>query len=139
MAKRSQVPTPATPPPPEVTIQDYVKGEFDRVAAKDYVPRAESDHAYLRVGLDRFEGPLDLLLHLIRKHALDIMNIPVSFITEQFLAVLEEMKAADIDIAARQDAAGIHASHAEINKLIAQEKSRGIAEENIFIAIHRFF
>ena len=41
---------------------------------------------------------------------------------------------ADIDIAAKQDAAGIHASQAEIEKFIAQEKARGIAEENIFIA-----
>lgn len=41
---------------------------------------------------------------------------------------------ADIDIGAKQDAAGIRASQAEIEKFIAQEKSRGIAEENIFIA-----
>ena len=41
---------------------------------------------------------------------------------------------ADIDIAAKQDAAGIHASQAEIEKFIAQEKSRGIAEGNIFLA-----
>lgn len=41
---------------------------------------------------------------------------------------------ADIDIAAKQDAAGIHASQAEIEKFIALEKSRGVAEENIFIA-----
>jgi phospholipase/carboxylesterase len=41
---------------------------------------------------------------------------------------------ADIDIGAKQDAGGIRASQAEIEKFIAQEKSRGIAEENIFIA-----
>lgn len=41
---------------------------------------------------------------------------------------------ADIDIAAKQDAAGIHASQAEIEKLIIQEKNRGVAEENIFLA-----
>lgn len=41
---------------------------------------------------------------------------------------------ADIDIGAKQDAAGIRASQAEIEKFIAQEKARGIAEENIFIA-----
>lgn len=41
---------------------------------------------------------------------------------------------ADIDIAARQDAAGILASQAEIEKFITQEKSRGISEENIFLA-----
>ncbi|MBI5494742.1 MAG: segregation/condensation protein A [Deltaproteobacteria bacterium] len=99
--KDKEPPRAPEPPPPEVsTLPDYVKGEFDRAAAKDYVPRSESDHAYLRVGLEGFEGPLDLLLHLIQKHALDILNIPVSFITEKFLAVLDEMKAQDIDIAA---------------------------------------
>jgi len=41
---------------------------------------------------------------------------------------------ADIDIAAKQDAAGIHASQEEIEKLITQEKNRGVAEENIFLA-----
>jgi len=41
---------------------------------------------------------------------------------------------ADVDIAAKQDAAGIHASQAEIEKFIAQEKARGIAAENIFLA-----
>ena len=41
---------------------------------------------------------------------------------------------ADIDIASKQDAAGIHASQAEIEKFITQEKVRGVAEENIFLA-----
>ena len=41
---------------------------------------------------------------------------------------------ADIDIASKQDAAGIHASQAEIEKFITQEKIRGVAEENIFLA-----
>jgi phospholipase/carboxylesterase len=41
---------------------------------------------------------------------------------------------ADIDIAAKQDAAGIHASQKEIEKFIAQETSRGVAAENIFLA-----
>ena len=41
---------------------------------------------------------------------------------------------ADIDIAAKQDAAGIHASQAEIEKFITQEKKRGVAVENIFLA-----
>jgi len=41
---------------------------------------------------------------------------------------------AEVDIAAKQDAKGIHASQLEIEKFIAQEKSRGVAEENIFLA-----
>jgi segregation and condensation protein A len=46
-----------------------------------------------------FEGPLDLLLHLIQQHELDILDIPVSFITERFLAYLNLMRTLTIDVA----------------------------------------
>jgi segregation and condensation protein A len=51
------------------------------------------------VALPTFEGPLDLLLHLIQKHELDIKDIPVSFITEKYLEYLALMKEMSIDIA----------------------------------------
>jgi segregation and condensation protein A len=46
-----------------------------------------------------FEGPLDLLLHLIQQHELDILDIPVGFITERFLAYLKIMRTLTIDVA----------------------------------------
>ena len=46
-----------------------------------------------------FEGPLDLLLHLIQEHELDILDIPIGFITERFLAYLKLMDLLSIDIA----------------------------------------
>lgn len=46
-----------------------------------------------------FEGPLDLLLHLVRKNKLDIFNLPISLITEQYLAYLEMMQALDLNVA----------------------------------------
>jgi segregation and condensation protein A len=52
-----------------------------------------------RVALDAFEGPLDLLLHLIRKEEVDIYNIPIGRITEQYMAYLNTMRALDINIA----------------------------------------
>jgi len=54
-----------------------------------------------RVRLEAFEGPLDLLLFLIRKHELDVNDIPVAKITEQYLALLGDIKSrgqARIDI-----------------------------------------
>lgn len=51
------------------------------------------------VHLPAFEGPLDLLLHLIRKHRIDIFDIPISFITEKYLEHLEQMHDINIDIA----------------------------------------
>lgn len=52
----------------------------------------------LDVRLDAFEGPLDLLLHLIREHKIDIFNIPIAEITERYLQYLEAMKQLDLDI-----------------------------------------
>ncbi len=52
-----------------------------------------------RIALPNFEGPLDLLLHLIREHKLDILDIPIALITEKYLAHLDEMRAIDLDIA----------------------------------------
>ncbi|HWP34418.1 MAG TPA: segregation/condensation protein A, partial [Thermodesulfobacteriota bacterium] len=46
-----------------------------------------------------FEGPLDLLLHLIRSQQLDIRDIPIALVTEQYLACLELMRELDLDLA----------------------------------------
>ena len=54
----------------------------------------------LEVVLDSFEGPLDLLLYLIRKQNLDILNIPVADITKQYMGYVELMRAANLDLAA---------------------------------------
>ncbi len=52
-----------------------------------------------QVALDVFEGPLDLLLHLVKKHELQILDIPISFVTEKYLAYLDAMTALDVDVA----------------------------------------
>ncbi|MFT3707762.1 MAG: segregation/condensation protein A [Archangium sp.] len=52
-----------------------------------------------RIALPNFEGPLDLLLHLIREHKLDILDIPIALITEKYLGHLELMKEINLDIA----------------------------------------
>lgn len=52
-----------------------------------------------RVKLEVFEGPLDLLLHLIRKNELDIINIPISLVTEQYLEYVDLMKELDLEVA----------------------------------------
>src|SRR5688572_14120091 len=51
------------------------------------------------VELEVFEGPLDLLLHLVKKHELDILDIPIAFVTEKYLAYLDAMQRLDIDVA----------------------------------------
>ncbi|HEY3130024.1 MAG TPA: segregation/condensation protein A [Acidobacteriota bacterium] len=53
----------------------------------------------LRVKLEIFEGPMDLLLHLIRKQEIDIYDIPIARITEQYLEYLRIMKELNINVA----------------------------------------
>jgi segregation and condensation protein A len=52
-----------------------------------------------RPGEPPFEGPLDLLLHLVREHQVDIFDIPIAHITESYLATLDVMRGLDIDLA----------------------------------------
>jgi segregation and condensation protein A len=52
-----------------------------------------------KVTLETFEGPLDLLLYLIRKDEIDIYNIPIGHITTQYMAYLDTLRALDINIA----------------------------------------
>lgn len=54
----------------------------------------------LEVFLETFQGPLDLLLYLIRKQNLDILDIPVAEITRQYMKYLELMRAVKLDLAA---------------------------------------
>lgn len=52
-----------------------------------------------KVQLEIFEGPLDLLLHLIKKNEVSITDIPIATITEQYLATLELMQSLNLDMA----------------------------------------
>jgi len=54
----------------------------------------------LRVILDAFEGPLDLLLYLIRKHNLDVLDIPMAQLTAQYMGYVEAMRAHQLELAA---------------------------------------
>jgi len=54
---------------------------------------------HLRVILEAFEGPLDLLLYLIRKHNIDIMDIPIAQITLQYVSYIKLMHALDVTLA----------------------------------------
>ena len=53
----------------------------------------------LNFHLEQYEGPLDLLLDLIRKQDIDIYDIPIAIITAQFLAYVDQLKASDVDVA----------------------------------------
>ena len=52
----------------------------------------------INVKLEKFEGPLDLLLHLIEKNKVDIYDIPIAIITDQYLDYLKKMEIEDLNI-----------------------------------------
>ena len=61
---------------------------------------ADSSSTGWSVQLPRFEGPLDLLLHLCQKHELNVLDIPVAFVTEKYLEYLAVMQLMQLDLAA---------------------------------------
>jgi segregation and condensation protein A len=82
-----------------------------------------------KVSLDVFEGPLDLLLHLIRKHEIDIFDIPVSFITDRYLDYLAAMQELQLDIAAEYLEMAATLAHIKSQMLLPEEPSDAEPEE----------
>ena len=62
-------------------------------------PEFESAKDAFAVRLSTFEGPLDLLLHLIRRNAVNIYDIPIALITTQYLETIELIQELDLDVA----------------------------------------
>ena len=63
-------------------------------------PKPESDFPFSVTVGDVYEGPLDLLLDLIRKQDIDIYDIPIARITAQYLAYVEKLRELDVNVAA---------------------------------------
>jgi segregation and condensation protein A len=78
--------------------------------------------------LEGFEGPLDLLLHLIQKNELDIFNIPIALITEQYLEYLQLMKVLNLDIAGEYLLMASTLLHIK-SKMLLPKSSEGEEEE----------
>jgi segregation and condensation protein A len=76
----------------------------DALAGSEPTARAAADAFRvalppLRPGEPPFEGPLDLILHLVKEHEVDVFDIPIAKITESYLATLEMLRELDIDVA----------------------------------------
>lgn len=70
------------------------------VAPAPAVSELEIEESAYKISVGTFHGPLDLLLHLIKKHEVDISDIPILLIAEQYNAYLDAMESLDLDIAA---------------------------------------
>ena len=94
---------------------------------KQYRPTETSIHELMRVELTDFGGPLDLLLYLIRAHDIDIFDIPISFIIEKYLAMLDTLSDLPIDVAA--DFLVMAAELAHIKSKMLLPPKEGVAVE----------
>ena len=77
-----------------------VTGSPDSKAKDAAKKKEESDFPFAVAVLDVYEGPLDLLLDLIRKQDIDIYDIPIAKITAQYLAYVEKIRELDVNVAA---------------------------------------
>jgi segregation and condensation protein A len=75
------------------------RGRWNRTCARKMLPMENRGEEY-QVRLEVFEGPMDLLLHLIRKNKVDIYDIPIALIMDRYLAYLDMMRSLNIDVAA---------------------------------------
>lgn len=82
-----------------------------------------------KVKLEVFEGPLDLLLYLIKKNEIDIYDIPVAEITEQYLEYLELMRMLDLNIAGEFLVMAATLIHIKSKMLLPPEEKELLPEE----------
>jgi segregation and condensation protein A len=97
VVESTQPAPPPVEPPPEQAEMPFavVEGEPLTTLPKDlYIPPQA-----LEVFLEAFEGPLDLLLYLIRRQNLDILDIPIAEITRQYMEYIELMEELELELA----------------------------------------
>lgn len=72
----------------------------EQTAAVPMPGESDGDDSAYKISVGTFHGPLDLLLHLIKKHEIDVYDIPIVLVTEQYNAYLDAMQSLDLDVAA---------------------------------------
>jgi segregation and condensation protein A len=94
----------------------------------DEAPASLTPGEAFRIALPNFEGPLDLLLHLIREHKLDIFDIPIALITEKYVEHLERMREVNLDIAGEFLVMASTLAHIKSRLLLPRQEAQGELE-----------
>lgn len=105
----------------------HARGKFIDKDAFDFVPTPES--VLLYIDTPNYDGPLDLLLHLIRKHSMDIFDIPIATITQKYLSALDEMQALNLDIAGEFLVMAATLAEIKSKMLLPKEEQKQDSEE----------
>ncbi len=103
-------------------------GEKEQVNQVSYSRPGAADR--FNVKLDVFEGPLELLLHLLREHQVEITDIPIAFITDQYLKYIGMMQKLNIDIASEYLVMASWLVYIKSRTLLPQEEGETEAEED---------
>lgn len=83
-----------------------------------------------KVELAVFEGPLDLLLHLVKKHELDILDIPIAFVTEKYLEYLDLMTGLNLDVAGEYLLMAATLAHIKSRELLPPDPNEEVDDED---------
>ena len=89
----------------------------------------ESDPEAYKLDLPSFHGPLDLLLHLIKQHKVDIYDIPIVLITEQYNQYLDTMQELDLEVAADYVYMAAVLIHIKSKMLLPRDESEDGSED----------
>ncbi|MGJ8515819.1 segregation and condensation protein A [Carnimonas bestiolae] len=120
-----EAPTQANPIDPESLFVARVEGQEVKELPQDlYIPPEA-----LRVFLETFEGPLDLLLYLIRRQNLDIMAVNVAAVTHQYIEYVDMMETSGIDLAAEYLLMAAMLAEIKSRSLLPRQPREGDDEE----------
>jgi segregation and condensation protein A len=104
--------------------------KVDSTEDRSVEPTNDPDGGY-RVQLPTFEGPLDLLLHLIQAHELDIFDIPIAFITKKYVEYVTLMEEINIDVASEYLVMAATLTHIKSKMLLPSSPEDDEAEEEL--------
>src|SRR5688572_25449176 len=112
-------------PPGEFDALDHALGGIPKAEGFQYGERAED----YRVRIPVFEGPLDLLLHLIRKEQLNIYDIPIAHICRSYLEHIELMAQPDVNLAGEFMVMAATLTHLKSLVLLPKEEGAGADDD----------
>jgi segregation and condensation protein A len=102
----------------ELSIE--ARGRFADKEIAGYVPSPESEQLLVRLSL--FEGPLDLLLHLLDKHALDVFDIPIRTVVDEYMKAIDHMRDLNLDVAGEFLVMAAQLAHIKSKMLLPREE-----------------
>jgi segregation and condensation protein A len=111
-------------PPLVLTAKPVPEEKPAKTAAKQKKPEEQPEESPFSVTVGQvYDGPLDLLLDLIRRQDIDIYDIPIAKITAQFLVYVNQLKASDVDVAGEFIYTASLLIHIKSKMLLPREKT----------------